>query len=72
MWEAMKKNDKKFHTLCELSQKIQEPSPYFTTISATFWTQKLMFFQNYLESMNEGDWQKDVPIVLYPKCPNIH
>ena len=40
-----KKNVKKLHTLCELSQKIRDPpSPYFTTISATFWTWKSKFF----------------------------
>ena len=43
--EATKKNGKKFHTLCELSQKMENPpSLYFTTISATFWAWKSMFF----------------------------
>ena len=37
--EATKKNVKKFHNKCELSPKMENPpSPYFTTISATFGT----------------------------------
>ena len=34
--EATKKKGKKFHNKCELSPKMENPSPYFTKILATF------------------------------------
>ena len=55
--EATKKNGKKFHTCCVLSPKIENPSPYFTTISATFGTWKSMFFLQLLRDCEWGRWQ---------------
>ena len=47
---------------------IQDPptSLYFTTISATFWTQKLMFLSFIKSLWMRGDWHKYVPIFWSP------
>ena len=55
--EATKKNDKKFHTLCKLSKwngNPPPPAPFFTTISASFRTWKLMLFAMWMRGIDKN------------------
>ena len=54
------KDDKKFHTLCELSQKIWDPTPL---ISRQFQPLSENLKIDYNVSLNQGDGHKAVPIV---------